>query len=252
LTPDGKTLVMSHFDLLAINDAIREDDPTLGLARFAIIDVDRMERRAMIDVCAGGHGIAVSPDSTRAFVSCLGDELAIIDLVSSDHPVSRVPVIDTPGSIAAPNCYPYAITAAPAGDVVFVSCFQTGQVRAFDTASGVIDAERSFQLVGGAMFGTFSADGSLLFIPHQDADGVTIVDGATGDIERILPLGLDGCVKPHGVRLTEDEERLMLVCEGDHGGPGSFVVVNVASGVVEHTVELGVFPDDIAIVRRQQ
>lgn len=252
LTPDGATLVMSHFDLINIQEAINNDDPEAAIARMAIIDAETMERKAMVDLCAGGHGIAISPDSTRAFVSCIGDEIAVIDLVDEQHPVVRVPVIDTPGDATSPVCYPYAITASPLGDAVFVSCFQTGEVRAFDVATGTIDDERSFQLNGGAMFGSFNAAGTLLYVPHQNGDGVTIVDPATGDVQRVFPLTPDVCFNAHVARLSEDERRLMIVCEGDHGGPGTFLVLEIESGIVERTVELGVFPDDIAIVRRPQ
>ena len=252
LTSDGATLLMSHFDLVAVNNAINSGNLDDAIARLAIIDADKMERTAMVDICAGGHGIAVSPDSTRAFVSCMGDEMAVIDLVDDAHPVTRVPVIDDPGDPSGPVCFPYAMAVTPSGDAAFVSCFQTGQVRAFDTASGTIDDERSFQLNGGAMFGSFTADGTQLFIAHQNIDGVTVVDAATGDVERFYILTPDVCFNAHVARLTEDEQRVMVVCEGDHSGPGTFVVLNVETGAVERHIELGVFPDDIALMRRPQ
>jgi hypothetical protein len=64
-----------------------------------------------------------------------------------------------------------------------------------------------------------------------------------------LPVPRAGCINPHAARLTDDERRLMVVCEGDHAGPGSLIVVDVGGRAVERSVPLGRFPDDLAVVR---
>lgn len=64
------------------------------------------------------------------------------------------------------------------------------------------------------------------YLAHQNIDGVTIVDPIAGAVVRVIPLTPDVCFNAHVARLTEDEERIMVVCEGDHGAPGTFVVLN--------------------------
>lgn len=252
LTPDGKTLLMSHFDLIAVTESSNSGNPDDAIARLAILDAEKMERKAMVDMCAGGHGIAVAPDSSKAYVSCMGDEVAVVDLIDDAHPVTRVPVIPEPGDALGPICFPYGITMSPSGDAAYVSCFQTGQVRVLDTATNTIDESKSLQLNGGAMFGSFNADGTRAYLAHQNLDGVTIIDPIAGSVVRVIPLTPDVCFNAHVARLTEDEERIMVVCEGDHGAPGTFVVMNAESGIVERHVELGIFPDDIAVMRVPQ
>jgi hypothetical protein len=64
-----------------------------------------------------------------------------------------------------------------------------------------------------------------------------------------IPFEPARCQKTHAVMLTDDEARLIVVCEGNHEGPGTLLVVELASGEVESAVELGRFPDDVALLR---
>ena len=56
------------------------------------------------------------------------------------------------------------------------------------------------------------------------------------------------CMGAHAVRPTPDGTKLLVVCEGDHIDAGSLVVLDATTLEVETVVELGVFPDDIAIL----
>jgi YVTN family beta-propeller protein len=249
LTPDGRLLLMSHFDLVKIIDSVQQDDPTLAVARLAVIDADTMERRAIVPLCPGAHGIAVSHDGTAAYVSCVSDELAVVDLTDPTFPVTRVPVIDAPGTAEAPVCYPYATAVSPDDKVVLVSCYQTGELRWYDVDAGVIDAARSPALPGLAVFGSFIDDGARFIATHQDTDGITVVSMAIGEIERVV-ITENQCVKPHFARPTEDGSLWLVVCEGDHSGPGAVAVIEPQSGEIVQSVPVGRFPDDLALFRR--
>ncbi|MBI2896913.1 MAG: YncE family protein [Deltaproteobacteria bacterium] len=248
LTPDGTKLLVSHFDLLRITEVLQAGgDEAEMVSKLAIIDPVTMTRETLIDLCPAAHGIVISPDGARAFVSCLDDGLAIVDVASEAHEVTRVTVVPQPGSVSAPACYPYALTRSPSGDSVWVSCYSSGQVLRYDVEAGAMDESLDIRLPGPAAFGTFAADGTLI-VPYQMVNGLAFIDPATGDLDT-LDLPADLCVAPHMARFTDDDERLLVVCEGDHASPGNLLVMDPETREVERSVELGIFPDDIGILR---
>lgn len=250
LTPDGKLLLVSHFDLLKITEAVQGMLPASAMdANLAFIDPESMALLARVKLCPAPHGLAISPDGTRAYVSCISDELAEVQLDDPSHPVTRVPVIADPGDATQPRCSPYAMTISPSGDAVWVSCLVSKEVIRYDTASRTMDLQHRVALPGAAVFGTYTRDGRLLLVPHQAPDGLAFIDPATRTLTASVPFARDTCMNTHVVRLTDDERRAMLVCEGDHSGPGTFVVMELAGRTVEAMLPLGRYPDDIAILR---
>jgi DNA-binding beta-propeller fold protein YncE len=248
LTPDGRLLLVTHFDLLKISEAVRGGLPPEAMdATLAIVDPQTMALVARVPVCPAPHGMAVSPDGTRAFLSCLSDEIAEVTLET--RAVRRVAVIPDPGGATAPRCAPYALAMSPAGDAIWVSCLDSDELLRYEVAAGAMDAEVRVRLPGAPVFGTFTRDGATLIVPHQAPDGLAFIDVASKALASTLPLPRATCTNAHVVRLTDDEARLMLVCEGDHSGPGTFVVLELAGRTVEATVPLGRYPDDLAILR---
>jgi len=68
---------------------------------------------------------------------------------------------------------------------------------------------------------------------------------------REIPLAPSGCLNVHQLELTPDGQHGLAVCEGDHQGPGTLHVVDLAAGTVVKTVTLGLFPDSVGILRRK-
>jgi hypothetical protein len=97
---------------------------------------------------------------------------------------------------------------------------------------------------GAPYFPAWSAAGDALWIPVQSPDAILRVDLASGDVlER--PLGPDaGCERPHEVERLDDE-RLAVVCEGDHVAPGAVLIVDAATLDTMTSTAVGVFPDAI-------
>jgi DNA-binding beta-propeller fold protein YncE len=244
LTPNGQQLLVSHYDVARV--AAAGDDDAAAVARLAVIDVASFTRTAMIDLCPAPHGIAVSPDGRYVYASCISDEMAVVDLQANPPQVTRVDVDNNDDS----NCGPYAVVVSPNGNDVYVSCLQNGQVRRYDVAAGGFFNEGSYQLPGGAVFGAFTRDGARLVMPHQTTDGLAIINATEQRIERVVSLPAGQCVLPHVVRYTDDETRLMLVCEGTRFAPGTFLVLDAATFAIQQSTPLGLYPDDIAVVRR--
>ncbi len=252
LTPDGKTLVASHFDLAKVTTAIGNgitEGPDVD-SRLAIIDPETMDKPTFVETCPAAHGIGFTPDSSTAVTSCYNDHVAIIDLVGDDHHVDVLQVIDNPGTLDNPICQPYGITVD--GETAWVSCFSSGEVIGVDIPSRSLNGQK-FQLPGVASFGDVRGD--TMLIAHQNTDGVTLFDvsGGTLTFESTIFVSPSDCVLPHVARFNEDGTKIFTVCEGDHTNPGSFLVFDAAPPhALLGKVTLGIFPDDIAAMRVPQ
>jgi DNA-binding beta-propeller fold protein YncE len=253
LSKDGRTLYQTHFDLLKIADAARRGitDERQMDSRLAIIDAETMTRKAMVAVCPAPHAVRLSPDERRAYIACWSDEVAIVDLQAPNYPVTRVKVATNPGTAITPRHQPYALTVSPTTGAVWVSSLSSRSVQYLDPATLTPTPTRSVFLTGSPLFGTLSADGSTLYMPYQGSEVLAVIDAATSAVRREIPLAPSGCLNVHQVELTPDERHGLVVCEGDHVGPGTLHVVDLTENKVVKTVQVGLYPDSVAILRRQ-
>lgn len=250
LTPDGQSLLLSHFDLARISAAVKAGTGPASMdARLAIIDPVTMKRIAMVTVCPAPHGIAVTSDSQTALLSCFSDELAIVTLHYPDYPLRRIPVMANPGDAVTPVCEPYAVTLSPDDTSAWVSCLASGHLLRYDVQAGAMDPAHDITLPGPAAFATYSKDGNTLVVAHQTPDGLAFLDGHTGAILRDVALSADACLRPHAPAFVDNEQRLLVACEGDHQHPGTVIEVKVADGSVEKVIPVGVYPDAATILR---
>jgi DNA-binding beta-propeller fold protein YncE len=250
LTPDGTKLLATHFDLLKITEAGASgitSGPELD-SSLAIVDPATMTRVALVPACPAAHGIAITADSSTAIMSCVSDEAAIVDLTSDAHDVTRVPVLDVPGTAAAPSCGPYAVTLH--GSTAWISCYTGGGRLVAVDVPAKERAGREVLLGGNPVFGDVLGD--VMVIAHQNADGVTFIDPVNATVLATKILAPSVCVLPHVARFSEDGSRVFVVCEGNKSSAGSLVVLDGAGDhEVLGSVALGIFPDDIALARRQ-
>jgi DNA-binding beta-propeller fold protein YncE len=252
VSKDGRTLYQTHFDLLKIAEvAQRQGSEDEMDARIAIIDAETMTRKEMVKVCPAPHAVRLSLDGRRAYVACWSDEVAIVELEQPDRPVTRVKVASDAGTAVSPRYEPYALTVSPTTGAVWVSSLARRSVQYLDPATLTMDPSRTVFLAGPPMFGAFTSDGRTLYMPYQSEDAIAIIDAATSTVQGTIPLASSGCLNVHQVELTPDERHALVVCEGDHVGPGTFHVVDLASRQVVKTVQVGIFPDSVALVRRQ-
>lgn len=248
VSPDGRLLLVSHFDVLKVNEALRGEAEDFD-STLVVLDAATLETRASVPACPGMHGIAIAADSTRAYVSCMSDELVVVDL-EAGAVAARLPVVEDPGDATAPVCFPYATTLSPDGGSVWVSCSSSGEVVRYDVASGEMDPAAVVRLNGPAMFGAFTADGATFVVPYQGdtSAGLAFVDPSVPEVREVKLLFPDICAAPHAVRFVDDERKMLLVCEGDHVGPGTLVVLDAATRDVLDHATLGRYPDDVALL----
>ncbi|HEX8823979.1 MAG TPA: hypothetical protein VF794_28935 [Archangium sp.] len=252
ISADGRTLYQTHFDLLKVQEVANRNGPPSDMdARLAILDAETMTRKAMVTVCPAPHAVRLSPDEKRAYVACFSDEVAVVRLDAPGYPVTRIKVPNA-GTVTSPKHGPYALTVSPTDGSVWVASLNSHVVHVLDPDSLTMRPERGvYGLAGSPMFATFSPDGRTLYQPYQKLDAVAVIDAATSTVKQELPLSPSGCVNVHQVELTPDGQHLLAVCEGDHQGPGTLHVVELATSSVVKTVRLGIFPDSVGILRRK-
>jgi DNA-binding beta-propeller fold protein YncE len=223
-------------------------------SRMAIIDAETMTRKEMVPVCPAPHAVRLSPDEHRAYIACWSDEVAVVDLTQPSHTVTRVKVAANAGTAVSPRHEPYALTVSPTTGAVWVSSLASRSVQYLDPTTLTMDPNRTVRLNGPPMFGAFTADGRTLYMPYQGVDSIAIIDPSLASIDYVppeIPLAPSGCLNVHQVSLTPDDRHALVVCEGDHIGPGTFHVVDLAEKKVVKTVQVGIFPDSVALLRRQ-
>lgn len=247
ISPDGKLVAVSHFDIARISDAARGvvDSPD---ARIALIDAETLERVAMVPACAAPHGMVFSADGSRLYVACYSDEVAVLDMKAAGFPVTRVKVASNAGDAYTARYQPYGVTLHRESGDVFVSCLSNGEVRVLRGATLTMDAART-ALVGGTPFiGDSAPGGGELYVPHQGDDRISVIEPSTGNILRDLPLPRAQCTNVHQV-VALSSTRLAVVCEGDKiSGPGSLLILDTSGAVISAT-QVGVYPDWVGVIR---
>ncbi|WP_375755970.1 hypothetical protein [Corallococcus exercitus] len=252
VSADGRTLYQTHFDLLRIADVARQGGPEEDMvSRMAILDAETMAVKARVKVCPAPHAVRLSADERTAYVACWSDEVAVVDLAAEGMPVTRVKVASGAGTATNPRHQPYALTVSPTTGDVWVSSLASRQVQVLEPGTRTMNPERTVFLRGAPMFGAFTRDGRTLYLPYQQEDAVAVIDAATSSVLRTVPLSQAGCLNVHQFMLTPDERHGLVVCEGDHIGPGTLHAVDLAEGTVVSTVKVGLFPDSVSLLRGQ-
>ncbi len=264
VSPDGRLVLQSHFDLVSIQEAQDDDDPDTDpddvLSRLAVTDVETMDKIAMIPVCPAAHGIAVPPEGDTVYLACwASDELAVVSLADPDNPeITRVPVADGGGGDPlSPQFGPYAAVTSPDGAEVWISNREGKALAVYDVDAGEMDDARFTTLTSQPFFGSFSADGDYLYVPAQTPDALITVERATGEVVNTLFLEEPDCHLPHGSTLLADGDTLAVVCEGTYKGaaedlaPGTVLRIDVSTPdapALEEVFEVGMYPDDLIII----
>jgi hypothetical protein len=122
----------------------------------------------------------------------------------------------------------------------------SGGIDVYDPAQGTFDAARSRTFCGRAVFAAFTE--SKVYVPEQGCgDSVDVFAPGGAPLGKIA-LDPARCLNAHMVLVAAGCASAWLVCEGDHVGSGTLVTLDLSSAAAIGSVELGVFPDGIALV----
>ena len=251
LSSDGRLIVSTHFELKKALDAVANDLPVEdGWSSIVVSDAGSMSRRAVVPVCTAPHGAVLAAADSTALVACYGDDrIAYLDLTTDPPEVVARVTVGGEARDRPPSRYgPYSIVLSPDGRRAFSGTLDSLDVRVLDVdARAMVESFRT--MVGGAAyFGAFSTDGRLFYVPTQGMDGIAVLDAETGAVEQMRTFTEAECDAPHEVVVSNALDRLFVVCEGDHRGPGRLVSLDPESLEIEGRVDLGIYPDALRVV----
>ncbi len=261
LTLDGATAYVSCFNQPQVVQAVAAGDtnPRDMDGNIWIVDTATMAAIGKFPVCPEPHTISLSPDGTRMFVSCLNDEIAVVDIWNPRAPSLVARVSETGGPDGGIEVLPTEATDQPlfvqaspvdasGGYTVWVTDVGTSDVRVLDAASlSFVDV---MPMTSKPVRVTFSPDGKTAYVAHQAPDGIAVFDAArraqTGDI----PLSRPTCVNARQMLPSGDGKTGYVLCEGDHVHGGQFVRLDLAAdppSVVSST-PLGIDPTELGFL----
>lgn len=193
VTPDGRYALVTNWctwDLSIVNTGIDGSDAR----EVARVPIGRYPR-----------GIAVSPDSTTAYVAVMGAEhLAVVDLdaATDGQGEDAVTRIDDVGN------GPRHLNISPDGSTLYVTLNQDGKVAKVDVESGEVVARIA---TGEApRSSVLSPDGTALFVVNYESDTVSRV--RTSDMEVLETVAVDH--HPIGITYDAVTERIWVAAYG--------------------------------------
>ena len=142
-------------------------------------------------------------------------------------------------SIEAPNCsgINHADFSIDGRYAIFTCEFRGGGLVKIDLVNRKVLGYLRFAKRGMPQDIRISPDGTRFYVADMHADGVYVVDGDSFTQTDFIPTG----VGTHGLYPSRDGKELYVANRGSHSthgaphGKGSIVVVDFASGKVEHT-----------------
>jgi len=242
LSDDRRLLAVTHQDtVLALKNTpdIDARRASLALVQPTSDMSDGAATLSLVPTCVAPAAVALSGDGTRAYVACTGeDTLAVVDTVGKAV-TARIP------AGALPANKPYALTRSPAGTRLALSN-QVAQTLVVFSTGDVPAPLATLPTSGVPFFAGFHGESELL-VPVQEPDGVMRVDLTTATIAQAVTYADDTCQNPSDAHFSADG-RVFLVCEGNHYGPGSVVELDPSTLAIIARVDVGVYPDRLAVV----
>lgn len=243
MTPDGKIVAVSHYDL---RRAISGMSKGLALeelrAPLAIVDAVQLKTLSKPSPCIAAHGMAMTKDGKTLYLACYGEDA--IGKVSLADP--RAPVVElTPlgAALVRPpsDLGPYFVVLSDDEATLVVSETEGQAVRRLDRATLKTTARLP---LGGAVFGPAATTDGAWLVPVQQPDELVRVDATTFAVTRTRAFTKADCVRPHQV--ARRAGRFFLVCEGDHVAPGAILEIDPVTLDTVRTFAVGAYPDVIA------
>ncbi|HTQ05526.1 MAG TPA: hypothetical protein VMI54_16805 [Polyangiaceae bacterium] len=242
LSDDRNALAVPHYDTVLALKATTDIDErraTLALVTPARGLTDDTATLVSVTVCVAPATAVYDASGSRVYVACTGeDSLAVVDTLNATV-ISRVPAGNAPAN------KPYALTRNAAGTMLALSNQVAQAVVVFsaeDTPMQLVTAA-----VPGVPFYSGWLDDGRLLVPLQDPNGAALVDVTSGAVLASTMYADTDCLNPSDARALSDG-RLFITCEGDHFRNGAVVEVDPQTLAVIGSVDVGVYPDRMAVL----
>ena len=254
ITPDGSQLWVTNFDSGGLDNRVRVLDPE------TLQEIESFNAPASVQLQP--HGLAMSSDGSRVFVTNIGsDNLSIFcthcDLDGS--PALTDLDVDLPAQATAQQ--PQQCVLSPDDSRLYVSALGTDRVYVMDTATLTFTAEIP---VGDAPWHlALSPSGGELWVANWVGNSVAVVDVTNPDAPGVPDIltpdhpqdpGRKALQRPIGISFSPDGNRVWVACANDDGAgaghhpppdgerpPGSVVVFDRATRAVVDVTEVPFF-----------
>src|SRR6266446_2090825 len=190
---------------------------------IAVLDTGTNRVQATIPVPQGPHGIVITPDGRKVYVSSDGASTVSVIDTQTDTIVKSIEV--------DPNPHGLAISAD--GREVLVSAFGTNQVLLIDTSTDQIVRRLPVPMPHNS---ALSPDGHMAYVgsQQQGATAVVILDLVQGTQVGTVPLEKT----PRGLTLSPDAKQLYVTV----AGTDAVQVIDLASQRVVGQIPVGASP----------
>ncbi len=243
MTPDGKVVVVSHFDLRRATDGMAKGLALEELrAPLAVVDAVQFKSLSRPAPCIAAHGMAMTKDGQTLYLACYGEDA--IGKVSLADP--RAPVVELAplgAALVRPpiSLGPYFVVLSDDEASLVVSETDGKALRRLDRATLKTTARVPLD---GAVFGPAATSDGAWLVPVQQPDQLVRVDATTFAATKTRAFTKADCVRPHQV--ARRAGRFFLVCEGDHVAPGAVLEIDPGTLETVRTFAVGAYPDVIA------
>ncbi len=260
LSADGSVIYVSCFNQPEVIAAEGQGDTNLRDldGHLWAIDSATLQPLATLSVCPEPHVIELSADGRTLFVTCLNDEIAVVDVSDPRSPALRARVSEDRGpdggsvevlpSEAVHG--PYALQASPAspdgGETVWVSDALAPALEVLDAQS--LSFVKTLPMTGLPVFTTFNAAGTRAYNAHQQPDGIAVFDAIARTQIDDIPLAAPDCVGARQLVLSADETKGYVLCEGDHVSGGQYVILDLAARTVVSSTTIGIDPVEMSLI----
>jgi len=166
---------------------------------LAVLDTDTHRLQGTIPVPQGPHGMVMTPDGRKVYVSSDGASTVSVIDTQTDKIVRSIEV--------GPN--PHGLAIAPDGRQVLVGAFGTHQVLLLDTSTDQIVQRLPVPMPHNSVL---SPDGHMAYVgsQQQGATAVVILDLTHGTQVGTIPLEKS----PRGLTLSPDAKQLYVTVAG--------------------------------------
>lgn len=201
---------------------------------LVVLNTETMLPERRVVLCAAPHDASISPDGRFAVVTCsLSDEIVVLSLPSmAIH--ARFATGATPVVAGQPLDRPLNAAWAPDGERFYVTLAGAGEVGVF-TPSGEVLGRISVGAAPAQL--AVGVDGTRLITANRGDATVSVVD-LTADTT-LFTIDLAPRTHPHGVALDEARHRAFVTYEGSIDTLGGVVALDLLSGQVLWSRELG-------------
>ena len=218
MSPSGDALYVSH----------------TGSSTLTRIDTDsgEVDIGTVSGLQRGSYGIAVAGAPERVYITDIGNDEVVVTAAPGSlesPPLLRIPVVDSPRSLAA----------SPDGRALYVTSFTTGDVSVIDAESGTVVGVIDLQ-VSGSFAVAPSLDGRTVYFTAHDDGVLVVVNAATLAVMETISIGDN----PRGISESPNGDLLYVTSSASN----QIHALDSATFEVLTTYETGLGPRGIALV----